>query len=329
MAGPLVVLPRPGTTASGTETPRVIAAPSESAFVAAFGQLLPQATFLKTKHGNVAFYELPSSSVTQAQTTSPVARVLFVHGIQTCAIGLQPLASTLSARFPGAKCVLVDLWGHGLTDTPFVAHDAALAHDLLESVMVHLGWEDAHFVGYSLGGSLTASFAAARPERVASMILIAPAGFVRQEQFDELQKSYLRGGEGIEEQAKTWILEFLEGGDLVVPPDWKERVERGEVVAEAVRQWQMKHHEGHVASVVALFRDAGVLDNDHAFAEAAKTGIKSLCILGQLDDIVSEQDLHSIGMQNTVSVPQAGHAVVREKVPEVAGLIEDFWKKLE
>ncbi|KAL7811415.1 Alpha/Beta hydrolase protein [Trichoderma gracile] len=327
MAGPLVVLPRRG--ASFSEPPRIIPAPAESAFVAAFGQILPPASFLKTRNGSVAFYELLPSSTTPCQTTSPISRVLFVHGIQTCAIGLQPLASTLSARFPGAKCVLVDLWGHGLTDTPFVAHDAALAHDLLESVMTQIGWEDAHFVGFSLGGSLTASFAAARPERVASMTLIAPAGFVRQDQFDETQKSYLRGGEGIEEQAKAWILEFLEGGDLVVPSDWKERFERGEVVAEAVRQWQMRHHEGHVASVVALFRDAGVLDNDEQFAKAAKTGIKSLCILGQLDDIVSEQDLHSIGMQNTVLVPQAGHAVVREKVPEVAGLIEDFWKKLE
>ncbi|TFB01141.1 hypothetical protein CCMA1212_007079 [Trichoderma ghanense] len=327
MPGQLVVLPRPGATSP--ETPRIITAPPESAFIAAFGRLLPQASFLKTKNGNIAFYELPPSSITPGQTTSPITRVLFVHGIQTCAIGLQPLASTLSARFPGAKCVLVDLWGHGLTDTPVVAHDATLAHDLLECVMVHIGWEDAHFVGFSLGASLTASFAAARPERVASLTLVAPAGFVRQEQFDEMQKSYLRGGEGVEEQAQAWILDFLEGGDLVVPPDWKERVARGEVVAEAVRQWQMNHHEGHVASVVALFRDAGVLDNDEEFAKAAKTGIKSLCILGQLDDIVSEQDLHSIGMQNTVLVPQAGHAVVRERVPEVAGLIEDFWKKLE
>ncbi|PTB64962.1 alpha/beta-hydrolase [Trichoderma citrinoviride] len=327
MPGPLIVLPRPGALAS--ETPRIISAPSERAFVTAFGQLLPQASFLQTKNGRIAFYALPTSPITAEQATNPVTRVLFVHGIQTCAIGLQPLASTLSARFPSAKCVLVDLWGHGLTDTPFVPHDAALAHDLLESVMVHIGWEDAHFVGFSLGGSLTASFAAARPERVASLTLVAPAGFVRQGQFDEVQRSYLRGGEGLEVQAKAWILDFLEGGDLVVPPDWKERVERGEVVAEAVRQWQMEHHEGHVASVVALFRDAGVLDNDEEFAKATKTGIKNLCILGQLDGIVNEHDLHSIGMQNTVLVPQAGHAVVREKVPEVAGLIEDFWKKLE
>ncbi|KAL7940792.1 Alpha/Beta hydrolase protein [Trichoderma barbatum] len=195
--------------------------------------------------------------------------------------------------------------------------------------MEHLGWGKAHLVGFSFGASATASFAASKPERVASMALVAPAGFVRQGQFENLHRSYLRGGEGIEEQAKEWILQLLEGGELIVPPDWKERVNRGEVVAEAVRDWQMKKHEGHVASVVAIFRDGGVLDNDDEFSKAAKTGINNICILGELDDIVNEQDLLGVGMQNFMVVPQSGHAVVREKVPEVAKLIEDFWNKLE
>ncbi|EHK20792.1 uncharacterized protein TRIVIDRAFT_69484 [Trichoderma virens Gv29-8] len=305
-----------------------ISAPSESAFIAAFGHLMPQVSFLQTKYGRVAVYELLPSSPLPADATGAISRVLFVHGIQTSAIGLLPLASALSSRFPYAKCVLVDLWGHGLTDTPFVAHDATLFHSLLESVMVHLEWENAHLVGFSFGASATASFVAAKPERVASMTLVAPAGFIRQGQFEELHRSYLRGGEGTEESAKEWILHLLEGGDLVVPSDWKERVDRGEVVAEAVRDWQMKNHDGHVASVVAIFRDGGVLDNDDEFLKAAKTGVRHLCILGELDDIVSGQDLLRVGMNNYVVVPQSGHAVVREKVLEVADLIEDFWKKL-
>lgn len=40
------------------------------------------------------------------------------------------------------------------------------------------------------------------------------------------------------------------GGQLNIPADWKQRVEKGEVVAEAVREWQIREHPGHVASVV-------------------------------------------------------------------------------
>ncbi|KAB8070408.1 Alpha/Beta hydrolase protein [Aspergillus leporis] len=194
--------------------------------------------------------------------------------------------------------------------------------------MAQLGWDDAHFVGCSFGGSTTATFAAAHPERVASMVLVAPVGLIRTTQFDELHRSYLHGGEGLEDRAQAWILEWLEGGQLGVPSDWKERVGRGEVVAEAVRDWQMREHAGHMASVVGIVRDGGVLDKHAEFAEAAKKNIKALCILGELDDVCSVQDLRHVGMRDVAVIPQVGHGVVRKRVPDVARLIQDFWNKL-
>lgn len=323
----MIVLPRPGT-AQLNDALQPIRAPSEAAFVATFGQLLPQVSYLQTPHGRAAYYEIPASSPALSGDTNTISRVLFVHGVQTCAIGLQPLASALSSRFPHAQCVLVDLWGHGLTDTPIVPHEPALFHGLLEALMVHLGWDDAHLIGYSFGGSTTATFAVAHPERVASMVLVAPAGLLHASDYTDVQNSYLRGGEGLEEKARAWILEFLEGGQLVVPQDWKERVARGEVVAEAVRDWEMKEHEGHAASVIAVFRDGGVWDKDAEFAQAAKSGIPNLSVLGEFDDVCSVEMLENVGIDNISVVPQIGHGVVRERVPEVAGLIEDFWKGL-
>ncbi len=327
MVNTIIVLPRPGTTKSSDAQPP-IRAPSEAAFVATFGKLLPQASYLQTPTGRAAYYELPALSSVPPETTNPVSRVLFVHGVQTSALGLQPLASVLSSRFPHAQCVLVDLWGHGLTDTPIVPHEPALFHTLLVDLMMHLGWDDAHLIGYSFGGSTTATFAVVHPERVASMVLVAPAGLLYSREFNELQKSYLRGGEELEEQARAWIFEFLEGGQLVVPPDWKERVGMGEVVAEAIRDWELKEHEGHAASVVAIFRDGGVLDKDAEFAEAAKSRIPNLSILGELDDICRVEKLEQVGMSNIAVVQQVGHGVVREKVLDVARLIEEFWKIL-
>ncbi|RDW63242.1 alpha/beta fold hydrolase [Aspergillus mulundensis] len=319
MSAPLIVLPRPGETA----TAKPIPAPSEAAFIQTFGQLLPPASYLHTPNGRVAYYQL-SPSANDAATS--IRRVLFVHGVQTPAIGLQPLAKELSSRFPSAQCVLVDLWGHGLTDTPFAPHEPALFHKLLEALMAHLDWPDAHLIGYSFGGSTTATLAAARPGLVSSMVLVAPAGLLREAQFSETERMYLRGGNGLEEAAKDWILEFLEGGQLVVPSDWKERVARGEVVAEAVRDWELKEHRGHLASVVAVFRDGGALDRHADFARAAATGIPALGVLGETDEVCSVQDLHEVGFKNVAVIPQVGHGVARQRVSEVAQLIEGFWK---
>ncbi|KAL3602188.1 hypothetical protein FPOAC2_06488 [Fusarium poae] len=313
-----LVLPRPGAEISPQEP---IPGPSEESFIEAFGALLPPAKFLKTAHGKVAYYEtLPAVS------ERPIDHVLFVHGVQTPALGMLPLTRALQKSFPHAHLVLVDLWGHGLTDTPILPHEPSLFHQLIDDLLDHLQWSSVHLVGFSFGGATTVSYVVARPARVQSFTLVAPAGLLRFSEFTPEEQSYLRGGD--EQRARKWILEFLEGGDLVVPHDWKERVANGDVVAEAVRHWQMREHPGHLASVVAVFRDGGAMDSHLQFSKVSQLGIPNLAVLGELDDLVSVQQLEEHGFKNVFVVSGAGHGVVRDKVDEVAALIGDFWRRL-
>jgi pimeloyl-ACP methyl ester carboxylesterase len=315
------VLPRPGAPSS-SKSP--IPGPSEASFTETFGTLLPPVRYLNADKGKAAYYEiLPSSSGNSSNTPD---RVLFIHGVQTPALGMLPLASALHASFPHAHFVLIDLWGHGLSDTPVLPHDSSLFHGLIDELMDHLNWHNAHLIGFSFGGALTVGYVASRSSRVHSFTLIAPAGLIRSSSFTEKERAHLRGDDEVAD--RKWVLDWLEGGELVVPADWKERVRRGEVVAEAVREWQMREHPGHPASVVAVFRDGGVLDNDAEFIRAVRTDIPSLAILGELDDVCSKETLDGYGFPNVVVVPTAGHGVVRERVPEVAGFIRDFWSKL-
>ncbi|RMZ67937.1 valacyclovir hydrolase [Pyrenophora seminiperda CCB06] len=210
-----LVLPRLGTPPSSTKIP--ISGPPESTFTSLFGALLPPAQYLSTSHGKAAYYTIPQSG---ALKSAPSDRVLFIHGVQTPALGMLPLARALHTLFPATEFVLLDLWGHGLSDTPIL------------------------------------------------------------------------------------------------------------VVAEAVREWQMREHAGHVASVVAIVRDGGVMDNHDCFTKAVWTEIPSLVVLGEKDDVCTEQELRDLGFQDVFVVQQAGHGVVRERVPEVAGFIGSFWSKL-
>ncbi|KAJ5711867.1 hypothetical protein N7488_006023 [Penicillium malachiteum] len=329
MTSNTLILPRPGSIPP-TKTPTPIKAPSETTFTSTFGQLLPKATYIKTPIGRIAYYSLPpKESCPENQSNSDsISRVMFIHGVQTPAIGLYPLAHELSTRFPSTHCVLVDLWGHGLSDTPILPHSASLFHSLITTVLDTLAWDSTHVLGYSFGGSTAASFTAQWPERVKSMVLVAPAGLVRFEGFSSTEQRYLVGGEDEEEEAGKWVIEWLEGGELVVPNDWEERVANEEVVAEAVRDWEMKVHEGHMASVVGIVRDGGVWGKHAEFMAAAKTGVPGFCVLGQLDDLCSVQDLEDVGMRNVAVVSEVGHGVVRQRVSEVASLVEEFWNSL-
>lgn len=319
------VLPRPGGVYDKSAAP--IPAPSEAAFTSVFGTLLPPVKYLDTSNGKAAYYDLPPVSSHQATTPE---RVLLIHGVQTPAIGMLPLARAFRVTYPHAHFVLFDLWGHGLTDTPIAPHDKALFHQLIDGLLDHLGWATAHLIGYSFGGVLTTGYVATRKERVQSFVLIAPAGLMRASNFTAQEQDYLREGVGGDEiAAAKFIQSFLEGGDRVVPAGWEERVARGEIVAEAVREWESREHPGHNASVVGVFRDAGVLDNDSDFVDALKTGIPSVAVLGESDEVCSEKDLHQVGFTNVHVVPQVGHGVVRERATDVAAIISAFWKKLE
>lgn len=320
------VLPRPGGAPSLRASP--IPGPSEEVFTQTFGTLLPPAKYLKTIHGKAAYYELLPLSRPDPGTSSPaIDRAILVHGVQTPALGMLPLANALRASFPATHFVLVDLWGHGLSDTPVVPFEQSLFLKLLDALLNELDWLSAHVVGYSFGGALTIGYTVSRPSRMKSFTLVAPAGLIQSSRLTPEQLDYLRGDDEI--AARKWILAWLEGGELIVPADWKERVAKGEVVAQAVKEWQMRENPGHTASVVAVVRDAGAFDNDAMFAEALRTGIPNLAVLGELDDVCTNQQLEDVGFENVVVVPHAGHAVVREKVDEVATAICEFWSGLD
>jgi hypothetical protein len=163
------------------------------------------------------------------------------------------------------------------------------------------------------------------PSRVVSYALVAPAGLIRASSFSAEEQALLRH-DADEDAAREWVLRFLEGGQLVVPADWKDRVAKGEIVAEAVREWQMREHPGHTASVVAAFRDGGVMDNHAAFA---MPGGPAIVVLGEKDDLSTKDELQSLGLLSVYVVPQAGHGVVRQNVQEVAEPISSMWRNFD
>lgn len=312
------MLPRPSTSIP-LDVPRV-KAPSETDFISTFGNILPPASFLTINDANVAYYSLPP--VTSSKTPS-VNRVLLVHGVHTSAIGLLPFANALQSSFPSTHFVFFDLYGHGISDAPIVPYTRSRFHALIDALLDRLAWPSAHMIGYSFGGATAVSYTALHPSRVQSLAIVGPAGLLRPADYSV---EHLRGEN--EAEVTRFTLDWLEGGPLVVPADWKERTANGEVVAAAVRDWQNRNHPAHIAAVVGIVRDGGVFDSHTFFAQASKTGIPSVAVLGELDDVCTTQDLVGLGFTDVTVVPGAGHGVIRENVNEVAEVVERFWRQI-
>ncbi len=103
----------------------------------------------------------------------PVA--VCVHGLTTPSFVWGPVRDGLVGM--GFRVLTYDLYGRGYSDRPRDAQDAAffVAHlqELLDDQQV-----DTEFtlLGYSMGGAISAAFAAKNPDRVRQLVLLASAG---------------------------------------------------------------------------------------------------------------------------------------------------------
>lgn len=320
-----LVIPRPGAS---TPLQAPITGPSEDAFTETFGRLLPPAKFVTTAQGKAAYYKFPPSTASSDEgDDSTPRRVVLIHGVQTPALGMFPLSRVLRDSFPNATVVILELWGHGLSDALVTPHVPELFHDLLDQLLDKLHWSSAHLVGYSFGAVCAAGYTIFQPGRVQSLTLVAPAGFIDSSKFSPEEQEHLKQ-DCDEEAAAKWVFNFLEGGDLIVPADWKERVAKGEVVAEAIKDWEMREHPGHPATVVAVLRDGGAMDFHKEYLKTSSLDVPTFVVLGELDGLNNATEVKEHGFQHVAVVPAAGHAVVRDRAPEVGAFIRDFWVEL-
>ncbi len=111
------------------------------------------------------------------QAGSEGSPVILLHGIGCSAFEWHANITALAARH---RVYAVDFLGYGLTEKPSeetytVPRLAQFVLDFLSANAIHR----AHFAGFSLGGRIALECALVAPERVSSMMLVAPAGMAR------------------------------------------------------------------------------------------------------------------------------------------------------
>lgn len=111
--------------------------------------------------------------------------ILLVHGYGGDRNSWLFLQEPLAARY---RVYALDLPGHGASAKDVGEGTVDVLADAVTGVLDALGADRAHLVGHSLGGAAVLAAAAREPGRIASLTLIAPAGFGT-----EINVGYLRG----------------------------------------------------------------------------------------------------------------------------------------
>lgn len=154
-------------------------------------------------------------------------KVLLVHGISNPCIALGAIAHGLADR--GCRVMMFDLPGRGYSDTPVPTphsnrlYTTTILLALTSSPLPWTGGETFSLIGYSLGGGIVASFTSYFPSLVSSLVLLAPAGLVRQNRITLMNKILYNTGLINETTLETIIMGRMRRGD---PPTRQEPKEK-------------------------------------------------------------------------------------------------------
>lgn len=161
-------------------------------------------------------------------------KVLLVHGISNPCIALGAIAHGLADK--GCRVMMFDLPGRGYSDTPVpIPHSARLYTTtiLLALTSSPLAWtgngETVSLIGYSLGGGIVANFTSYFPSLVSSLVLLAPAGLVRQSRITLMNKILYNTGLISEKILERVVGGLIRGG---ISPTINEKPKESQVIGE-------------------------------------------------------------------------------------------------
>ena len=230
--------------------------------------------------------------------------VLLIHGFGG---DLNAWMFNQTALADGRRVYAIDLPGHGGSvkhvGDGSVGHLAATVAALIDALDLH----HVHLVGHSLGGAVALALALDKPEKVASLTLIAPAGLG-----PEINGAYITGFVAAERRKdmKPLAQQLFSDGSLVTR----------QMVEDILRTKRIDGVDAALATIAAAQFDGDRQKLDLA-ARAGDLDVPAQVIWGADDRIIPSSQAHNLAGANVTVIEGAGHMPMMEKAGEVNQLI--------
>jgi pimeloyl-ACP methyl ester carboxylesterase len=239
--------------------------------------------------------------------------VLLVHGFSVPSYVFDKTSDDLAAQ--GFRVIRFDLYGRGWSDRPKVAYDRRLFAEQVLELMDALHIPKADLLGLSMGGAIVGRFAAEHPERVRSVVLVAPLT----RPHDISVMAWPGVGEWL---TRAWFLPSLAASQLADFPHpehmagWPERFKP-----------QMRY-DGFGRAILSTIRHVSADSSVPDFEKVGKTGLPVLLVWGEADKTVPYAEhvdvQRAIPQARLLSLPGTGHLPVVEDPAAVHPAIAAF-----
>jgi pyruvate dehydrogenase E2 component (dihydrolipoamide acetyltransferase) len=234
--------------------------------------------------------------------------VLLVHGFGA---DLNTWMFNQPALATGRRALALDLPGHGGSAKEVGAGDAENLTDAVEGALETFDIKRVHLVGHSMGGAIAALVASRRPERVASLTLIASAGLG-----PEINTSFIDGF--VRASRRREATEVL--GLLMQDPALVSRA----MVEDVLRYKRLDGVSSALAKIAEAWFAGGRQSLDLRGRIAALVMPVQL-VWGREDRIIPVAHAEAVANHLPVRIlDAAGHLPHMEKAGEVNRLIDQF-----
>ncbi len=243
---------------------------------------------------------------------------ILVHGLTTPSFVWNAMIPGLTRA--GFRVLSYDLYGRGYSARPLGRQTPALFTQQLDELIAAEGFtRPVTLVGYSMGGLIAADWAAQHPERVARLILIAPAGF------RYVPDGFLRFCARVPVLG-DWLFTVLGGyyGRRLA-----RTVGAGSVIPEMGRNLErMTRFRGFLQAVLSSERHTLGTDMTDGHRALAAARVPVLAVWGAADPVIPPGNAATLGAANPAAVqteiPGAGHGLVYTHPKAVLGAIRTF-----
>lgn len=257
----------------------------------------------------------------QAHGRSDSPAILFLHGFMGSSSDWAKVAGPLAEEY---YCLCVDLPGHGRTiDLPDPKwYTMSGAAELLLNLFTNEGLDNAHLVGYSMGGRTALYFAAHQPSRCRRLVLESASPGLEKES-DRLERRGVDEARAQRLESEDF-LEFLE--EWYAQPLFATYRERPDLLRLMIATRRVNEP----LELARSLRGMGTGRQPSLWDRLDGLDMPVLAVAGALDgkyvEIARRMDVLMPNV-HTAIIPHAGHNVHAEKPEIFVDIIRDFLKK--
>jgi pimeloyl-ACP methyl ester carboxylesterase len=250
--------------------------------------------------------------------------IVLIHGFSTPSFVWNGIMEDLLKT--GRRVLAYDHFGRGFSDRPNQKYNLNFYVDTLNELLEFLEEPgDIHLVGYSMGGPIAAMFAHQNKEKIKTLNLIAPAGYIPDSHWI----------------MKLFMLPLV--GDYLFKafPSIYKKISASETHnsddPKAINQKEFEDffipqtlYKGFVESLLSTARNFDMTDSSDAFKKIGKDKINTQVIWGDLDGVVPISGYESL--KNDVpqvhfrEIKEGTHDITYRQPTEVAKYLFDFIK---